>query len=225
MEEIISLSKYIEKIEEIISTKSDDEILFFRGHAQTDYKLKPSIGRIDGYNKHLEKQLFFEFKRRYHLYTQENPKNDMDVLFLAQHYGLPTRLLDWTYNPLIALYFACETDKDDGCVFYVKMPNDLRSHKQNYNGQKMPETIDEIIEHKQNVFITPESVDIRIQNQQGLFLLCNPEEDIRGESIIIAKSEKKKILKSLALCGFDEQFIYPSLDSLSRSIKAKYLSK
>lgn len=149
----------------------------------------------------------------------------MDVLFLAQHYGLPTRLLDWTYNPLIALYFACETDKDDGCVFYVKMPNDLRSHKQNYNGQKMPETIDEIIEHKQNVFITPESVDIRIQNQQGLFLLCNPEEDIRGESIIIAKSEKKKILKSLALCGFDEQFIYPSLDSLSRSIKAKYLSK
>ena len=115
---------------EIIAVSSVDEfvsknfvpiegIQTFRGVVDATYELVPSLGRWKGpaeFRKQYEQDLFDEFKRKSYGYLDRIPSNDWDWLFVAQHHGLPTRFMDWTTNPLVALYFAVretKTDDDD----------------------------------------------------------------------------------------------------------------
>jgi hypothetical protein len=80
----------------------------FRGVADAHgHKLVPKIGRDpDVYDSQVEKVIFANFKRRARQYVTTDRMSDWELLALAQHHGLPTRLLDWTTNPLVAAYFA-----------------------------------------------------------------------------------------------------------------------
>jgi hypothetical protein len=78
--------------------------IWFRGHSDHRWHLEPSLARKGKLDKEL--QLIKQFKQNAYQFLDHSPLQEADWIFLMQHYGVPTRLLDWTENPLVALYFA-----------------------------------------------------------------------------------------------------------------------
>ena len=193
----------------------------FRGQSNVEWSLLPSILRQNNCTPEKEKQLFLEFKMEYYQYTTERPKNDMELLFLAQHYGLPTRLIDWSYNPLVALFFACNSNEDkDGVVYCKTLEGEIREKNE---GDNKPMTINQIINNDKSLFVIPDRTDVRYINQKALFMLCGKDcqEKEKLDKYIINKKYKKDIIEELTLLGFDEHFIFPSLDKLCSDITKK----
>lgn len=97
--------------------------VWFRGQPDYEHKLLPSIfrqGAAFGV-KFNEQRMFDEFKRRYPDQSSSHTTT-YEWLTLMQHYGLPTRLLDWSSNLLVGLYFCCVNDVDKDGALYVLDP-------------------------------------------------------------------------------------------------------
>jgi len=117
LETVDSIRSYIERVQVI--KRVSRSTMWYRGQSDaSDQMLLPSIGRPYRYNgNHIaftpeqEAELLHRFRRRAYPYVGRI-MSDWDALFLARHHKLPTRLLDWTRSPLVALYFACVGNQD-----------------------------------------------------------------------------------------------------------------
>lgn len=95
--------------------------LWFRGAGQASYKLLPTLYRhpshrtIDSLER-LERNLMMRFQQRSIPFMTRTLADNWDSLFFMQHYGIPTRLLDWTENPFIGLYFAIMSSPFNGQI-------------------------------------------------------------------------------------------------------------
>src|ERR1035438_8997770 len=107
-----SLSSFLASIEGLkraelkAGNKSD---FLFRGQS-IDEPLIPRLARMKprGTLLNVEKLMMADFERQQLPFAEFEPKDAWDLLALAQHHGLPTRLLDWTYSALAALWFCVE---------------------------------------------------------------------------------------------------------------------
>lgn len=103
-----NIAEYLSNINELFNGNQIEK-LWYRGQGKLsdDYKLLPSIYR-DSANYKMEYDLFQRFKAKAVPFLKYKPQTQWDWLFLMQHYGVPTRLLDWSEDALIALAFAIE---------------------------------------------------------------------------------------------------------------------
>jgi hypothetical protein len=180
----------------------------YRGVPNASYELIPKVGRprVKPYSIDAEYTLLTIFMQRAIAYVAQPPRIKLEWLALAQHHGLPTRLLDWSYSPLVAVFFAVEDDEDasDGAVYACNIPDE----KDKFD----PFKIDKIRKYY------PPHFSPRIPAQRGLFTVHpRPQEPMSTASYKIEKigipgKLKREFRNKLHVYGFNRESLFPGLD-------------
>ena len=196
--------------------------VLYRGHTKESYKLIPSIGRYR--NKSIERGFDLEkkeknslsiFEAEYKQYIDITLKTKWELIALAQHHGLPTRLLDWTLSPLIALYFAVEKNMDEDAALFCLQHDEWLYGDNAFKND--PFTI------ARPIVYMPDHITPRLRAQQGVFTVQpNIDSELslpNIEKYIIPKEKINDIKWQLFTYGITPKVIYPDVDGLCADLK------
>lgn len=184
----------------------------YRGVTDTGYELIPAIGRYSNYCKELEFSVLHEFRLYARAHFSKPPRTDWEWMYLAQHYGLPTRILDWTLSPLTALYFAsCGNKETDFGVYAIQ--------RGLYSAN--PESIDPLTATR-NYFLRPPHIDPRIASQNSVFSIhSEPNLAWRHEELVqfVFKGRRRcDVHEQLRMLGINHRTQFPDIHGVVKDI-------
>ena len=210
----IRVSSWNELNERLYEESWDEDIqrfrpsLAYRGMGDAAHDLTSSLGRLGDRCADVERPMLRNFRKYAHLDAVQSD-SEWDWLAVGQHHGLPTRLMDWTHSPYVALHFATHRvdafDRDGivWCVNYVQahelLPDPLRKLLADERSDLFTTEMltraaasmrdfDALADDPFVVFFEPPSLDERIVNQYGLFSLM-PDPDARIDQWLAAHPE------------------------------------
>jgi hypothetical protein len=226
-------SKTVTTLEEFTGlvgeTCHDQHDVFFRGQP-SELPLLPSLARerLTDTVLAVERSMLEEFQRRSLPYLRVPPATTWDWLALAQHHGLPTRLIDWSENPLTSLWFAVNQPAQEGQdgVFWVLEPEDDDFAKEEELNS---------LEGEHHRLFTPRHLSERITAQAAWFTVHkswteNPECEPLERSLefqdkltrVTIPADYFALLRfQLDRCGVNHASVFPGLDGLCSHIKWK----
>ena len=238
-EKIESVTEFLTVVEKVSLTHFNKSLkhrvkqaghILYRGQGE-DFPLLPKIARENEDKNPLAKESYMLSELQIRGAVHRNLSN-LDVwglLTLAQHYGLATRLLDWTRNPLVALWFSCSDRKsEDHPHVYILLPHwDI-----DYLDR------DVLLETEQLIgtsILRTRLEDTRVVAQDGWFTVHSPsrkygkfiplgELDHHAEGMVkieVNAKNKGTILKDLDTLGISYQSIFPDLEGVCRYINWK----
>lgn len=244
---ITCINDLISEIQRIKDDKKLNYLLWFRGHSDKGWDLIPSVQRGNYAKEEVEQFMANDFYMRACVSMKERPsQNYCGWITMMQHFGLPTRLLDWSLSPLIALFFATNDyekypDKD-GCIWILR-PG-LLNELEEFGSYIYPMDKYTVVDMIKPAFKTtrnnmavkdkiiacyPVEYNMRIYTQQSAFTVHNSKRkitDFKNENLlkqyIIPAKYKKEILSELNICGITLRNVYPDIEHIAQELKDFY---
>jgi len=209
-QDVHSVREIVEAFEKEDLLHDERRDLLVRGEDSADFAPTAGIFR-SGNKQSLERTLFDEFRRLIPAHASIDVSDQWMVLWLAQHHGVPTRLLDWTRSPLVATYFAVESTNDRDAAVWVIW---------GFDGiEEQPLSPFEVTKMMK---VSPLAITPRVQAQSSVFTVHPDGRDVRQflrstdrvQKFVIPRDRRELMRRQLDFLGVNRSSIFPDLDGL-----------